>query len=267
MFIREHGYPHDGEASSSPLATRHHTLAAPKADVPAEAIAGVGGRAASRVGSFCLWFADQRWEWSDEVYRMHGYEPGSVVPTTRLVLSHKHPDDGEAVQDLLDRALHSGGSFFSRHRICDTAGDEHSVIVVADRMLGETGVVVGTRGYYVDVTEALQESRQDVFDETLPKVVEARAEIEQAKGALRVVYGINDEQAFELLRWRSQKNNVKLRALAAQLVSELGTLASVSAALRTEFDHLILTLHERIPTDHGRADGATGWIGRRPPEQ
>ena len=124
---------------------------------------------------------------------MHGYEPGSVVPTTRLVLSHKHPDDREAVQDLLDRALHSGGSFFSRHRICDTAGDEHSVIVVADRMLDETGAVVGTSGYYVDVTEALQESRQDVFDETLPKVVEARAEIEQAKGALRVVYGINDD--------------------------------------------------------------------------
>jgi hypothetical protein len=38
------------------------------------------------VGSFRFWFVGQRWEWSDEVARMHGYEPGSVVPTTKLLL-------------------------------------------------------------------------------------------------------------------------------------------------------------------------------------
>lgn len=207
-----------------------------------------GAGAPSRVGAFSLWFADQCWEWSDEVFRMHGYEPRSVVPTTQLVLSHKHPDDRTAVQDLLQHALHSGGSFSSRHRIYDTRGAEHSVIVVADRIVDdETGAVVGTRGYYIDVTEALEEKERDVLHENLPKVIEARAEIEQAKGALRLVYGINDEQAFELLRWRSQDKNMKLRDLASQLVSELDTLTSVTAALRTEFDHLVLTLHERIP--------------------
>lgn len=122
------------------------------------------------------------------------------------------------------------------------------MIVVADRIVDdETGAVVGTRGYYIDVTEALEEKERDVLHENLPKVIEARAEIEQAKGALRLVYGINDEQAFELLRWRSQDKNMKLRDLASQLVSELDTLTSVTAALRTEFDHLVLTLHERIP--------------------
>jgi hypothetical protein len=204
----------------------------------------------SRVGSFCFWFEDQRWEWSDEVYRMHGYEPGSVVPTTELVLSHKHPDDRDDVQGRLDQARYSGGSFSSRHRFYDTAGHEHSVIVVADRMLDEHDAVVGTSGYYVDVTEAFREHRRDALDEALPKVIEARAVIEQAKGALRLVYGINDEQAFSLLQWRSQENNTKLRALAGQLVAELETLTSVTAALRTEFDHLMLTVHERVPTDH-----------------
>ena len=75
-----------------------------------------------KVGSFRFWFLGQRWEWSDEVALMHGYEPGSVVPTTELLLSHKHPDDRAHVQDLLDYALHSGGSFSSRHRFVDTAG-------------------------------------------------------------------------------------------------------------------------------------------------
>jgi len=57
------------------------------------------------VGAFRFWFVGQRWEWSDGVARMHGYEPGTVEPTTELLLSHKHPDDRRHVQDLLDRAL------------------------------------------------------------------------------------------------------------------------------------------------------------------
>jgi hypothetical protein len=178
---------------------------------------------------------------------MHGYEPGSVEPTTELVLSHKHPDDRPAVQDLLDHVLHTGGSFSSRHRFYDTAGDEHSVIVVADRFVDEKGEVVGTRGYYVDVTEAMEENRRDVLHEALPKVVEARAEIEQAKGALRVVYGISDEQAFALLRWRSQQTNIKLRALATQLLTEFECLGAETASLRTKVDHLLLTVHQRVP--------------------
>jgi PAS domain S-box-containing protein len=219
------------------------------AEIHTNAAGAAGGGESLRVGGFRFWFVGQRWEWSDEVCRMHGYQPGAVAPTTELVLSHKHPDDRTAVQELLDQTLHSGGSFSSRHRIYDTAGDEHSVIVVADRMLDEAGAVVGTRGYYIDVTETLDENRQEVLDEMLPQVIEARAVIEQAKGALRLVYGISDEQAFNLLRWRSQKSNTKVRALAAQLVAELDTLASVSGGLRSRFDHLFLTVHQRIPVD------------------
>jgi hypothetical protein len=235
------GHDHDG-ARTARLAELLQRPPSPRATTTLDS----GGGAASRVGSFCFWFADQRWEWSDEVFRMHGYEPGAVTPTTELVLSHKHPDDRPAVQDLLDRVLHTGGSFSSRHRFCDTAGEVHSVVVVADRILDETGAVVGTRGYYVDVTHAMEQNRRDILDEALPRVVEARAEIEQAKGALRVVYGISGEQAFDLLRWRSQQTNTKLRALAAQLLTELEGLGAETASLRTEVDHLLLTVHERI---------------------
>ena len=115
---------------------------------------------------------------------MHGYEPGTVVPTTKLLLSHKHPDDRRHVQDLLDRALHSKSSFSSRHRFIDTAGKVHDAIVVADRMSDETGAVVGTAGHYVDLTATFVETRQVAVDEALPDLFEARAVIEQAKGLL-----------------------------------------------------------------------------------
>jgi hypothetical protein len=38
-------------------------------------------------------------EW--QVQRMHGYDAGTVHPTTDLVLSHKHPDDYRQVAATL----------------------------------------------------------------------------------------------------------------------------------------------------------------------
>jgi hypothetical protein len=205
------------------------------------------------VGSFRFWFVGQRWEWSDEVARMHGYQPGSVVPTTKLLLSHKHPDDRAHVQDLLDYALHEGGSFSSRHRFVDTAGAVHDAIVVADRMLDDTGAVVGTAGYYIDLTdtfdETRDETRQEVLDAALPDLFENRAAIEQAKGVLMAVYRVSAEQAFRVLQWRSQETNTKLRSLAKQLISEVGALSPAAADVQSEFDHLLLTVHSRIAAE------------------
>lgn len=212
------------------------------------------------VGAFRFWFVGQRWEWSDEVARMHGYEPGEVEPTTELLLSHKHPDDRAHVQDLLDHALHSGESFSSRHRFLDTSGRIHNVIVVADRMFDDSGAVIGTSGYYIDLTDTLAETTQEILDETLPELFQARAVIEQAKGVLMLVYRINADQAFRVLRWRSQETNTKLRALAAQLIAELPTIPAPSPAMQSHFDHLLLTVHERIPTERPPRQ-ATGTAG------
>nr|WP_234010056.1 PAS and ANTAR domain-containing protein [Mycobacterium colombiense] len=202
------------------------------------------------IGAFRFFFVGQRWEWSDEVARMHGYESGEVVPTTELLMSHKHPDDRAHVQELLDHALQSEESFSSRHRFIDTAGAVHDAIVVADRMLDESGAVLGTEGYYIDLTNTFDETRQAVLDTELPDLFESRAAIEQAKGVLMSVYRVSAEQAFRVLQWRSQETNVKLRALAKQLLTEVATLPPPTAALQSQFDHLLLTVHERIPPEH-----------------
>ncbi|CAN3128097.1 histidine kinase [Mycobacterium sp. smrl_JER01] len=199
-----------------------------------------------RAGSFRFWFLGQRWEWSDEVTRMHGYEPGAVTPTTELLLAHKHPDDRRHVQELLDQALHAGGAFSSRHRFIDTQGREHTVLVLADRMIDDEGAVVGTEGHYVDLTETLDQARRDVLDTSLPDLFATRAAIEQAKGALMLVYRVDAEQAFELLQWRSQQTNVKLRSLAAQIVAEFPQVQLAQDDLRRQFDHLLLTVHQRV---------------------
>ena len=69
--------------------------------------------------------------------------PGEIVPTTELLLLHKHPDDRHYVAQTLDAIRTSGGPFSSRHRIIDTHGVTRSVIVVGDSIEGEHGDVTG----------------------------------------------------------------------------------------------------------------------------
>jgi hypothetical protein len=66
-----------------------------------------------------------------------------------------------------------------------------------------------------------------------------------------VVYRVSAEQAFRVLQWRSQETNTKLRSLAKQLLGEVSTLTPSTAAVQSQFDHLLLTVHERIPPEPG----------------
>ncbi|WP_228534534.1 PAS and ANTAR domain-containing protein [Nocardia sp. BSTN01] len=200
-----------------------------------------------QVGSFRFWFATRRWEWSEEVYRMHGYAPGGVVPTTELLLAHKHPDDREEVAKTIARAIELGESFSSRHRFVDTTGGVHNVMVVADRIYDDAGQVAATAGFYIDLTDTLAENERETLSATLPDVIENRAVIEQAKGVLMRMYRINARQAFKVLAWRSQETNTKLRDLAAQIIEELPLVAPPAPETITAFDHLLLTVHTRIP--------------------
>jgi PAS domain S-box-containing protein len=188
-----------------------------------------------KVGRFRFFLEGQRWEWSDAVARMHGYDAGAVEPTTELLLRHKHPEDRERAAAVLDHVI-KGKPFSSRHRIIDTAGHTRCVVVAGDRMVDDAGVLIGTSGFYVDVTDSLHSEITNVLE----AVADARARIEQAKGVLIAAYGISAERAFDVLVWRSQETNLKVRDLAARFLDAVAGTAS--AETRTHVDHALLTL-------------------------
>ena len=206
----------------------------------------LAGGEPQRVGWFRFYFADERWEWSPQVERMHGYEPGTVHPTTDLVLSHKHPDDYGQVAATIDEIRRTSGAFSTRHRIVDTHGDVHHVVVVGDQLFDSDGTVIGTHGFYVDVTPSMQEAHDERVSEAVAEIAEARGAIEQAKGMLMLLYRINADSAFELLKWRSQETNTKLRALAEQIVKDFLELQYDEVLpARIVYDRLLLTAHLR----------------------
>ena len=207
----------------------------------------LAGGEPQRVGWFRFYFADERWEWSPQVERMHGYEPGTANPTTEVVLSHKHPEDYGQVAATLLEMRRTSGAFSTRHRIIDTGGDVHQVVVVGDQLFDDTGAVIGTHGFYVDVSPSIAQARQQAVTEVVAEIAEARGAIEQAKGMLMLIYRLDEDAAFELLKWRSQETNTKLRLLAEQLARDFLALDySETLPSRVVFDRLLLTAHQRV---------------------
>jgi hypothetical protein len=206
----------------------------------------LAGGSPQRVGWFRFYFADERWEWSEQVQLMHGYEPGTVTPTTELVLSHKHPDDYQQVAATLDEMRRSHRTFSTRHRIIDTKGGVHSVVVIGDQLYDERGELVGTHGFYVDVTPS-DDFTEELVSAAVAEIAENRAAIEQAKGMIMLIYRVSADAAFEVLKWRSQETNIKLRILAEQLLADFAGLAyEETLPPRATFDHLLLTAHQRV---------------------
>ena len=197
-------------------------------------------------GSFKYHAREDRWEWSDEVAVMHGYEPGTVTPTTELVLSHKHPDDKPTVAQLIEQVRRLGIPFSSRHRIIDTAGRIHVVVVVGDRWKDDAGEVVGTTGFYIDVTEEFDADVRRSLDEIVAIIAVRRATINQAIGMLMLAHGLSADEAFEVLARRSQATNVKLRDLAGQFVKDVAATSRLGPGVATRLDDILSTVHERL---------------------
>ena len=179
----------------------------------------LAGGARQPLGRYRFDLATGEWAWSDEVFVMHGFEPGDIVPTTSLMLAHKHPDDRARVDGVLRRAAETGQSFSSVHRIVDAAGKTRTLAVTGQgRRDPATGRVTELFGYFIDVTVSQREAAAREATASIQASAERRAEIEQAKGVLMVIYGIDEEAVFDLLREASNQSNIAVRDIAYSIV-------------------------------------------------
>ena len=205
----------------------------------------LAGGTPQRAGWFRFYFEDQRWEWSDQVQRMHGYQPGTVTPTTELVVAHKHPDDRQHVAATINDMIEHRQAFSTRHRIVDTRGNTRDVVVVGDQLCDGSGDVIGTHGFYVDVTPAPSRKREENITAKVAEIAERRGAIDRTKGMLMLVYGVDEVAAFNLLRSLSQVRNMKLGVLAEQIAKDFSELGRDVIASRSHFDRRLLTAHLR----------------------
>lgn len=208
------------------------------ASTPSEiALALTGGVTAALVGEFRYDASRDRWWWADDVYRMYGLDPGAVVPTTAMVLSHAHPDDAERYAAVLRDAGANGGSFASIHRIVDAGGDTRILATVADAEAADDAAVV--TGYVVDVTGSVGALAAAEASRQVRQSGERRAVIDQAVGIVAARTGARPDEAFALLRTVSMHDNVKLRDLALQIVAQATSGAEALTARPGTVDEIL----------------------------
>jgi PAS domain S-box-containing protein len=110
----------------------------------------------ARVGSAEWDIANNSITWSDEMFRMFGYEAGEVEPGYEAFLQRVHPDDRKTVEQNVARTLHTGQPFAFDYRIVRPDGSvrmAHGEGKVVRDDAGEPARLLGTAQ---DITERKQ---------------------------------------------------------------------------------------------------------------
>ena len=159
-----------------------------------------------------------RWSWSDNMFRIHGFDPGAVVPTTELVMRHIHPEDREAAWESREKVVADQEPFSFLHRIV-TATNRERVVLAAGHLQDDPHEAPVVVGHLVDLTDVRADAVAEALEPAVADFVEHRAVIEQAKGVLVQLYSIDSDTAFALMRAFSMDANMKLRDIASVLVA------------------------------------------------
>ncbi|GAA4732533.1 hypothetical protein GCM10023216_25880 [Isoptericola chiayiensis] len=174
----------------------------------------VVGRYRVDVGSGRLW-------WSDEVYRMHGREPDEGEPTIDGLRSRIHPDDRARLSRTAAVALRAGRPFSSGYRIVDPHGKSRTVVVTGEGQHDATGDLTHVAGYVLDVSPLTREALDRESQRAVGRAMVGAASVEQAKGALMAVRGVDESTADEVLGEVATRAGVPLQTAAAQVVAGL----------------------------------------------
>lgn len=107
------------------------------------------------VGHWRLEVTNNRLDWSDEIYRIHGRDPAFYVPTAEDSLLHYHPEDRALLASNMQRALETGEGYQLHLRLINPTKGERRVTTRACVETDENGNTIALFGVLQDMTERL----------------------------------------------------------------------------------------------------------------
>jgi PAS domain S-box-containing protein len=107
--------------------------------------------------------------WSEESYRIYGFEPGGAEPSSELFSQILHPDDRSFVWESFDAVVREKREYDIRFRIVHPDGGIRHIHSVGSCVVDESGDLIEVIGTVVDVTE------QTLAEEGLRKAQEQLA--------------------------------------------------------------------------------------------
>jgi len=133
----------------------------------------------SHLGSWELDLVKNRITWSDETYRIFGYQPQEFAATYEAFLDAVHPDDRAAVDAAYSGSIRDGRDFYEvEHRLVKRSTGE--VRIVHEKCVhfrDESGNVIRSEGMVHDITEQKKsEEALRLSEEKYRTMVETAAE-------------------------------------------------------------------------------------------
>ncbi|MFZ0695022.1 MAG: PAS domain-containing protein [Alphaproteobacteria bacterium] len=149
---------------------------------------------AQRVAHIGSWERNPRTEevwWSDEHYRIYGYEPGEIAPSYFAFLNGVHPDDRDMIRRMVDAAHGGQECYDAEYRIVRPDGCIRVVHSQGGMVHDEKGLPLRMRGTIQDITE-----RRQTADKTRKSEQHFRALIENA---LDMIILLGDDSAIQFV--------------------------------------------------------------------
>jgi len=127
------------------------------------------GQRISHTGSWAWVLSSGRVTWSEEQYRMLGFEPGMVEPSVALFLTRVHREDRSRVQRDLEKATLAKQAYAINYRVVLPGGSIRHLRGVGRPVSTEAGEVDEYMGTTTDITERVQaeaalRARQEMLD-------------------------------------------------------------------------------------------------------
>lgn len=178
------------------------------------------------MGDFSIDLLSGRIRWSDEHFRIYGFEPGSFEPTARTVLDLVHPEDRDHVNEVSTSALAAGESYQVVGRIIRVDGEVRHLLSSGGVVRDDAGTPTAMIGTVIDITERVEAEHEH-------EVARARLEAERERRA----------QAIEI-------NDRVLQGIsAAGYALELGQLSHCATYLHETLDSARRMVADLMGTD------------------
>ena len=134
--------------------------------------------------------------WSDEQYRLYGFDPEHDASTYLTAFQRIHPEDQPEFLKRLEKSITEKRDFEMEYRVLLPDGTMKHLQTVGHPVLNETGDVVELVGTGVDVTE---QKRADALLAAEKRILEMIAAGVELKEVLQSLCDIVDEQAQNLI--------------------------------------------------------------------
>jgi len=183
--------------------------------------------------------------WSEECYRVLGFDPHGGQPRVETLFQRIHRDDQAKNRETAETALREKADFESDYRIVHPGGEIRDVHIVGHPVLSPSGDLVEFVGTVIDITERkLAEAERERLRQAQVELAHANRVTTIGELTASLAHEVNQPiaaaatDANTCLRWlrRDQPDLEEAREAASRMVKDATRAADIISRIRLLFE-------------------------------